>query len=268
MANSVLFGKYLPIESIIHRLDARIKIIATLIFLISLFINNNIYVLISTIIFVMILTTTSKVGIKKLITSLKPIRILLIFMIVFNLFFYRQGEIIFEFKFLTIYDEALTRTIFFTFRIVVMILYTSILTLTTSPLELAAAIEALLNPLKVIKVPAHEIGMMISIALRFVPTLFEETELIMKAQASRGIDFKNGKIKEKVRGIVALLIPLFINSLKRASDLADSMEIRGYTGGEGRTNLNESTVGRNEYIYLIIHLVIMTLIIAARIGGI
>ncbi len=261
MANSVLFGKYLPIDSYIHRLDARVKIISSLIFLTSLFLSGSLYVLLVALIFVLILAKFAKIGTLKLVSSLKPIRFLLIFMIVFNLIFIKSGDIIFELKFISIYSDAVYRSVYFTLRMIIMILNTSVLTLTTSPLELASAIEKLLKPLEKIKVPAHDIGMMISIALRFIPTLFDETELIMKAQASRGIDFINGKFKEKIRGIIALLIPLFINSLKRASDLADSMEIRGYTGGEGRTELHENKFGIDEMMYLGVHVIATSLVI-------
>ncbi len=255
MASSVLFGKYLPIDSIVHRIDARVKIVASVLFLTALFLSGSILVLLCALVFVMILSRMAKITVIKLIKSLKPIRFLLIFMIVFNLIFIKTGDKVFEWKFITLYSDAIYRSGYFTLRMIIMILYTSILTLTTAPLELASAIEALLKPLERFKVPAHEIGMMISIALRFIPTLFEETELIMKAQASRGIDFVNGKFKEKIRGITSLLIPLFINSLKRASDLADSMEIRGYTGGVGRTNLNEYKFGVRETLYLTVHII-------------
>ncbi len=261
MASSVLFGKYLPIDSFVHRIDARVKIVASIIFLSGLFITGSILVLICALVFVMIISRVSKIGFIKLVKSLKPIRFLLIFMIVFNLIFIQTGEVVFEWKFITLHSDAIYRSSYFTLRMIVMILYTSVLTLTTAPLELASAIESLLKPLEKIKFPAHEIGMMISIALRFIPTLFDETELIMKAQASRGIDFVNGKIKEKIRGVISLLIPLFINSLKRASDLADSMEIRGYTGGDGRTNLNEHKFGLNELLFLTVHVIATSVVV-------
>lgn len=265
MASSVLFGKYLPINSIIHKLDARVKIVSSILFLTSLFIIDNIYVLLCGLVFVIIIARVAKIKISKLIGGLKPIRFLLIFMIFFNLILIKEGELLFEYKFFTVYSGGVHRSVYFSLRMIIMILYTSVLTLSTAPLELASAIERLLKPLEKIKVPAHEIGMMISIALRFIPTLFEETELIMKAQASRGIDFVNGKLKEKIRGIVALLIPLFINSLKRASDLADSMEIRGYTGGHGRTELNDYKIGVKEVVYFGIHLIIATVLVVYKV---
>ncbi len=267
--SNVLLGKYYPIDSKIHKLDARIKIIATTIFLVSLFVNRSLMVMPFYLVFVFIVSIVSKVGLKSLIGSLKPLRFLMLFMAFFNLFFYKTGTVVFEFKFIEIYDEAIFRTLFFLLRIVIMVLYSTMLTLTTSPLELASAIESLLKPLEKIKFPAHEVGMMISIALRFIPTLFEEMNKIMNAQASRGIDFKNGKIKEKIRGIVSMLIPLFINSLKRADDLANAMEVRGYVGGEGRTDLNEKRFGTNEFVYLLIHVMILIAsIVIVVIGGV
>ncbi len=262
--NNILLGKYVDLDSIIHRLDPRVKIISTLIFVSAIFITKNIYVFSSLFILVLILASFSKVGIKNLFIALKPVRFLLIFMIIFNLFFYREGKLIFEYKFIEVYDESLTRTLFFVSRIVIMIMYSSILTLTTTPIQLAAAIEDLLSPLEVVKFPAHELGMMVSISLRFIPTLFEETDKIMKAQASRGIDFKNGKIKEKIRGMIAMLIPLFINSIKRAEDLADAMEMRGYTDGKNRTKIHDVKIGLKDYVYLAIHIAIVAVLVYIR----
>lgn len=259
--NSVILGKYYPIDSVIHRLDARVKIVATIIFLISLFINKSLIVLPFYILFIAIVALFAKIKFKSLFLSLKPLRFLMLFMAFFNIFLYKNGNVIFEFKFIEIYDEAIYRTAFFLTRLVIMVLYSTILTLTTAPLDLASAIEALLKPLEKLKFPAHEIGMMISIALRFIPTLFEEMNKIMNAQASRGIDFKNGKLKEKIRGIISLLIPLFINSLKRADDLANAMEVRGYVGGDGRTELVDRKFGSSEVIYLLIHIIVLVIII-------
>ncbi len=265
---SVLLGKYYPIDSKIHNLDSRVKIIATILFLITLFVNRSLYALPVFLLFVVIVALISKVSFKSILSSVKPLRFLMFFMAFFNIIFYKNGNIIFEYHFIEIYDEALYRTLFFLTRIVIMVMYSTLLTLTTSPLELASAIESLLKPLERFKFPAHEIGMMISIALRFIPTLFEEMNKIMNAQASRGIDFKNGKIKEKIRGIVAMLIPLFINSLKRADDLANAMEVRGYVGGEGRTDLSEKKFGTSEVVYLSVHILILVGIIIVEVGGI
>lgn len=265
--NNVLLGKYYPIDSIIHKLDARVKIVATSILLVSLFVTQELIVLPFYLLFILVIAIISKVKVKSLIGSLKPLRFLMLFMVIFNLFFYKFGNVIFEFKFIVIYDAAVYRTLFFLTRIVIMVLYSTLLTLTTSPLELAGAIEDLLTPLKRVKFPAHEIGMMISIALRFIPTLFEEMNKVMNAQASRGIDFKNGKMKEKVRGIVSMLIPLFINSLKRADDLANAMEVRGYVGGDGRTDLSEKSFGSREVVYLMAHVVVLVAVIIFEIGG-
>ncbi len=262
--NSVLLGKYVDLNSIIHRIDSRIKIIATFLFLIAVFLTNNAYYFIFYLGFVVTISIISKVGVKNLILALKPMRFLLIFMIVFNIAFYKQGNLIFEFKFIQIYDAALLNTLFFVSRIVIIIMYSSILTLTTTPLQLAVGIEDLLSPLKIVKFPAHELGMMISIALRFIPTLFEETDKIMKAQASRGIDFKNGKIKEKVKGLTAMLIPLFVNSIKRAEDLSDAMEMRGYTDGKNRTKIHESKIGMSDIIYLVVHILVLSTLVYLR----
>ncbi len=262
--SSVLLGKYVDLNSVIHRIDSRVKIIATFLFLMAVFMTKNPMYFIFHITFVMIIAIISKVGIKNLILALKPMRFLIIFMMVFNIIFYKQGNLLFEFKFIQVYDAALVNTLFFISRIIIVVMYSSILTLTTTPLQLAVGIEDLLSPLKIIKFPAHEIGMMISIALRFIPTLFEETDKIMKAQASRGIDFKNGKIKEKLRGLVAMLIPLFVNSIKRAEDLSDAMEMRGYTDGKNRTKIHESKFGMSDAIYLLVHILILSTVVYLR----
>jgi energy-coupling factor transport system permease protein len=196
-----------------------------------------------------------------MLNGLNAIKYLLIFMTVINIFVIKTGEPVISIGFVTIYFDALIHTLFLVVRLVLLILYSSLLTLTTTPMELTDGIESLLKPFEKIKVPAHEIAMMISIALRFIPTLIEETDKIMKAQTSRGVEFSEGKLKDKVMAIVSLLIPLFVSAFKRADELANAMEARGYRGGEGRTKFRELKWGLNETLFLLMHFVLMFVIL-------
>ncbi len=264
---SMLLGQYINKESIVHNLNPKIKIISSLLFVFSLLFTTNLYFYTILFLIVIILSQLSKIGMLRLLKGLKALRFLIVFMLVFNiLLFDGDGEPLFSFWIIDVYAAGLIHTFFLVFRLVIVISYTSLLTLTTKPIELSDAIEELLKPLQIFKVPAHEIGMMISIALRFIPTLFEETDKIMKAQASRGIDFVHGSIKTKIKGITALIIPLFIGSLQRAYDLADAMEVRGYSGTGDRTKLRVYKNTKIDIVYLVFHilLILISIILLMR----
>ncbi len=183
---------------------------------------------------------SSRLPLRYVLKGLRPILFLIVFTFVIQLFFTREGAVIFELGWLRIYEEGLRLAIIVSLRFFYLVSITTLVTLTTSPIELTDAIELLLKPFKVVRVPTHEIALMLSISLRFLPTLAEETEKIMKAQQARGVDLSAGPIKERLRAIIPLLIPLFISAFKRAEDLATAMEARGYRGGGGRTRLRES----------------------------
>ena len=237
MIRDITIGQYYPVKSKIHELDPRTKILATFVYLISLFVFDNIVGYVIAGLFLCNVIKMSHVPIKFITKGLKAIFILLLITVIFNLFL-TPGEAVWSFWKFKISYEGIIFASFMACRLVLLIIGASIMTLTTTPNSLTDGIESLLSPLKVIKVPSHEIAMMMSIALRFIPILLEETDKIMKAQMARGADFENGKLREKVKALIPILIPLFISAFKRAEDLACAMEARCYNGGDGRTKFH------------------------------
>jgi energy-coupling factor transport system permease protein len=243
MMDKMIFGRYVPAESVIHRMDPRSKLVLIFLFVCIVFLANNLltYGLLTVYTFFMI--ALSKVPIRFIYTGLKPVLLLVIFTLFLHLFLTKEGEVLFRFGWITIYEEGLRQGIFISLRFFLLILMTSILTLTTTPIEITDGLESLLNPLNKVKFPVHELALMMSISLRFIPTLMQETDKIMKAQTARGADFTSGPIKERIKAIIPLLIPLFVSSFKRAEELAVAMESRGYRGGEGRTKYRQLNWG-------------------------
>lgn len=237
--NNIMFGRYLPIDSYIHKLDPRLKIASLLLLLIAVFFDAGFLGYAVMGIFVIIITLLSKMRINQIIKAIKPMLFMMAFLMVFNLFFIQRGQLLWSFGFIKIYDESLLQTAYIFIRLVLIIIMTTILTASTKPLDLTLGIEHLLSPFKKIGFPTHEIAMMISIALRFIPTLLEETQRIMKAQASRGVEFSEGTFKEKIMSIVSLIIPLFISAFQRAEDLANAMESRNYNPEAKRTRYKQ-----------------------------
>lgn len=231
----MIFGRYIPAESPLHRMDPRSKLILVFLFVCVVFIANNAITYGLLALYTLFMVLSSKVPIRFLIGGLKLVLWLVLFTLVLHLFFTKEGDIIFQWGWITIYEEGLKQGVFISLRFFLLILMTSLLTLTTTPIEITDGIEVLLDPLKKIKFPVHELALMMSISLRFIPTLMQETDKIMKAQTARGVEFSSGPVKERVKAIIPLLIPLFIGSFKRAEELAIAMEARGYRGGEGRT---------------------------------
>ncbi|MCM8710765.1 energy-coupling factor transporter transmembrane protein EcfT [Clostridium sp. SYSU_GA19001] len=239
MIKDITIGQYIPGESFIHKLDPRTKILISMMYIISLFIVNNFEGYIFIIIFTVLSILISKVPLKYIYKGLKPIFILLIFTALINIFMTSGEVLLFRWKFIRIYREGLVLAAFMIIRLTFLIIGTSLLTLTTSPIELTDGIEKLLNPFRKIGVPAHELAMMMTIALRFIPTLMDETDKIMKAQMARGGDFESGNIFARAKNLIPLLVPLFISSFRRADELAMAMEARCYRGGEGRTRMKQ-----------------------------
>lgn len=235
----LVLGRYLPLNSIIHRLDPRAKIICMLFLLVAIFIPVGYfgYAILCGIVIILILL--SKLRFRYILKAMKPMMFMLIFLLIINILVIKTGTILFSIGWLDVYDDAIYQTLFIVVRLALMISITTILTATTKPLDLTLGIEDLLTPFKRVGVPAHIIAMMISIALRFIPTLIEETQRIMKAQASRGVDFNEGKFIEKIRGILSLIVPLFISAFQRAEDLAYAMEARGYSPDDTRTRYKQ-----------------------------
>ncbi|MEK3889029.1 energy-coupling factor transporter transmembrane component T family protein [Bacillus sp. FSL K6-3431] len=235
MMEKMIFGRYIPGDSILHRLDPRAKLLFVFGFICVVFFANNLYTYGSLLLFVGAIILLSKMNIIFLLNGLKPVLYLVIFTFFLQLFFNKEGEIILSLGAINIYEEGLRQGIFISMRFLLLVFVTSLLTLTTTPITLTDGLESILQPLKKIKFPVHELALMMSISLRFIPTLMDETEKIMKAQMARGVEFSSGPIKERVKAIIPLLIPLFVSSFKRAEELATAMEARGYRGGEGRT---------------------------------
>lgn len=236
MIRDITIGQYYPADSPIHKLDPRTKLAGTMIYIISLFIAKGIVAYIIAAIFLAVVIKISKVPYKYIMRGLKAIVFLLLLSVSFNIFL-TPGEPVFKIWKLTATKEGLILAGFMAVRLVFLIMGSTIMTLTTTPNDLTDGLEKSLGFLKVIKVPVHEISMMMSIALRFIPILIEETDKIMKAQMARGADFESGSIIQKAKAMVPLLVPLFISAFRRASDLAMAMEARCYHGGEGRTKM-------------------------------
>jgi energy-coupling factor transport system permease protein len=241
MMENMIFGRFVPIDSFIHRMDPRSKLLLVFLFVCIVFLANNTITYLLLGIFTIFMLTLSKVPFRFLYSGLKPVIFLVIFTLLLHLFLTKEGTLLVKLGWVEIYDEGLRQGIFISLRFFYLILITSLLTLTTTPIEITDGLETLLEPLKKIKFPVHEMALMMSISLRFIPTLMQETDKIMKAQMARGVEFSSGPIKDRLKAIVPLLIPLFVSSFKRAEELAIAMEARGYRGGEGRTKYRELT---------------------------
>ena len=249
MFDSITLGQYYQTDSVLHRLDPRVKLVGTFTYLISLFIVSSFagYLLAGLFLFAMI--KLSNVPFRYIVRGMKTILFLLLITVFFNLFL-TPGEVIWQFWIFKITREGVSFAVKMALRLSLLILGSSIMTLTTTPTQLTDALESLMNPLKKVRVPVHEIAMMMSIALRFIPILMEETDKIMKAQIARGADFESRNIVKKIKSLVPLLVPLFISAFRRANDLAMAMEARCYQGGEGRTKMKPLVyTGRDRIAY-------------------
>lgn len=248
MIRDITIGQYYPANSKLHRLDPRVKIMCTLFYLISLFLFENIGGYIVATIFLISVIRISKVPFKFIVRGLKPIIMLLMITVLFNLFLTNTGDVIFKIWILKVTNDGFRTAIFMAIRLIYLILGSSLMTFTTTPNALTDGIEKLLWPFQKIKLPVHEIAMMMSIALRFIPILLEETDKIMKAQIARGADLESGNIIQKAKAMIPILVPLFVSAFRRANDLAMAMEARCYRGGEGRTKMKPLVYQRGDYI--------------------
>lgn len=264
MLKDITIGQYIPGESFIHKLDPRTKILISLLFIICLFIVNKFIGYTVVIGFLLAVILIAKIPFRFIVNGLKPIFLLVIFTAVLNVFMIKgtPETLLYKFGFLSIYVEGLKTAAFMAIRLVLLIIGTSLLTLTTSPIELTDGIERLLRPIG--KEIAHELAMMMTIALRFIPTLIDETEKIMKAQKARGADFESGGIIQKAKSLVPLLVPLFISSFRRADELAMAMEARGYRGGAGRTRMKVLRFTSKDTIAFIVFALIIVWSFAVR----
>ncbi|MBE6040867.1 MAG: energy-coupling factor transporter transmembrane protein EcfT [Clostridiales bacterium] len=263
MIRDITLGQYYPGRSVIHRLDARTKIIATFLYIIELFLVNNFrgFLIAAAALFAVI--ACSRVPLKFIFRGLSAVFLIIAFTFVINLFMV-DGRVLWHWKFLTISYEGLSRAFFMAVRLVLLIIGSSIMTLTTKPVELTDGMEKLLKPLSKIGVPSHEIALMMTIALRFIPTLMEETDKIIKAQQARGADFESGNIVQRAKSLIPILIPLFVSSFRIAQDLAMAMEARCYHGGDGRTRMNEIKFHRGDSVAALLLIAFLGVIILSR----
>ena len=264
MMSDITLGQYFPARSSMHRTDPRVKICLTIFGIVLLFVARNFFSLAAVVLYVGLGMALSKIPLKLYLKSLKPILFIVVFTAVLNIF-YGSGEPLVQLGWLKITVNGILNSVFVSIRIVVLILVSSVLTFTTSPTQLTDAIERLLRPLAKLHVPVHEFAMMMTIALRFVPTLLEETDKIMSAQKARGADMESGGLIQRIKALVPVLIPLFVSAFRRAYDLATAMESRCYHGGEGRTKMKILKVGRVDWLVLGVSALALGLFIALNI---
>ena len=264
MFRDITVGQYYPADSILHRLDPRVKLLGVVVYIAALFIINNIWGLLLLGIVLAALIITSKVPIRIMVKGLRMLVFLMLIAVFFNLFF-TDGNILWRWWIFKISTEGILRAVFFGLRLVFVVLGSSLLTYTTTPTTLTAGLEKVFYPLRKIHFPGHELAMMMSIALRFIPILSEEVNKIIKAQLARGADFETGGVLKKAKGMIPILIPLFISAFRRASDLATAMEARCYHGGKGRTQMYPLTYQRRDITAYIVIIAYLALIIAVRI---
>jgi energy-coupling factor transport system permease protein len=266
MIRDITIGQYYPADSILHRLDPRVKLIATIIFIASLFVSNTWTGYLAATVFLAAVIKISKVPFRFMVKGLKAIVVLLMITLFFNMIF-TPGKPVFHIWIITVTREGVVLAARMGIRLIYLIIGSSVMTLTTTPNQLTDGLERLLKPLEKIRVPVHDIAMMMSIALRFIPILLEETDKIMKAQIARGADFETGGLLKKIKSMVPLLVPLFISAFRRANDLALAMEARCYHGGEGRTQMKPLVYKKRDVFACLILLAYLAICILLRVFG-
>ena len=267
MLKDITLGQYFPGQSVIHRLDPRTKLIMLVVYIVALFLAGSwvsyglMFLFLATVIWM------STIPLKSILRGMKPLVMILIFTGVLNLFFTQEGEVIFHFWILTMTTGGLARAVMMMSRILMLITGTFLLTYTTSPIALTDRLESLMKPLKKVGVPVHELSMMMCIALRFIPTLIEETDKIMCAQKARGADFETGSLMDRAKALIPILVPLFISAFRRADELATAMECRCYQGGEGRTKMKLLRYHREDFLsYGVGAVLLVTVIVLKSVG--
>ena len=263
MIKDITIGQYYPVDSILHRLDPRVKLLGTFLFIVTLFIFRSFFGYLIVLAFFAAIIGLSKVPLRFILRGMKAVLVLFIFTVFFNLFFLPGNEI-FRWGIIKITDYGLYKAVFMGIRLTFLILGSSLMTFTTTPNQLTDGLEKVMRPLNRIKVPVHEIAMMMSIALRFIPILMEETDKIMKAQMARGADFESGGLLKRAKSLIPLLVPLFVSAFRRANDLAMAMEARCYRGGTGRTKMKPLSYKGSDFAAYMVLLLYLALVIGTR----
>ncbi len=263
--NNIALGKYIPLNSFVHKLDPRTKIIAMMILLVAIFIPVGFvgYGIIGAFLFIVFIL--SRLSFSFIVKSFKPSLFMLVFLLIINMFIIKTGDIWLTIGTFNLYSGAVIQTVYIVLRLLLMIVITTMLTATIKPLDFTMGLEDLLSPLAKLNVPTHDIAMMISLALRFIPTLLEEAQRILKAQASRGVDMESGSFKEKIQAILSLIVPLFVSSFQKADDLADAMEARGYVVGAKRVRYKQLKFTFSDFITLVAVMVILVGLILLKV---
>lgn len=262
MLNNISIGQYFPGDSVIHKLDPRTKILFTLMFIVCIFASKGFLCFALIAAFAYLCMRITKIGLKFIVRGLKPILFIVVFTFLLNLFLSSGDDVLVKWGILKITYTGIRNALFMAVRLILLVTCTQLLTLTTSPIRLTDGLERLFAPLKKIKFPAHELAMMMSIALRFIPTLIEETDKITKAQKARGADFETGGVIKRVKSMVPLLVPLFVGAFRRADELAMAMEARCYRGGGGRTKMHPLVYKKNDYLAIGVSVILLACVIA------
>lgn len=252
MIKDITIGQYFNGDSLLHRLDARMKIILTVVFIISIFVCQNFYAIALMVLFTLVTVIVSRVPLKMVLKSIKPIAIIVTFTSLINIFYIKGGTTLVDWKFINITTNGVFTALFMAIRIVCLVVVSSMLTYTTTPTMLTDAIEKLLSPLKVFKIPVSTLAMMMTLALRFIPTLIDEIDRITNAQKARGANLDDGNFIERIKALVPIIVPLFVSSIRRACELADAMDCRCYTGGPGRTRMKQMKFGFRDFAVLFV----------------
>lgn len=264
MLSEMMLGQFFPGDSFVHHLDPRTKLIATLIYIVAIFLAQTPLTYGILIGFAFLVVLLSRLPILMVLKSLKPVWFIVVITLLIHTFTFPGQEILWQWQMFTVTKEGLELGVKMGLRLTLLLLFSSVLTFTTSPIVLTDGIERLLRPLKCVGVPAHEIAMMMTIALRFIPTLLEETDRIIKAQEARGADFGNGNMMKKIKGMLPLLVPLFVSAFRRADELATAMEARCYRGGEGRTRMYELHYHKEDILAFVVMLILIGVLMACR----
>ncbi|SCI48800.1 MULTISPECIES: energy-coupling factor transporter transmembrane component T family protein [unclassified Romboutsia] len=264
MLKDITIGQHYPTQSLIHKLDSRVKLVGTFIFMLSLFIINKFWPYLLVIASLLAIIKLSNIPFKYILRGLKPLRWIILFTLVINIFFLPGEQVIWSFGFLKITMEGISQALFMAIRLTLLVLGTSLLTLTTSPMDLTDGIERILKPFNKFGLPVHELAMMMTIALRFIPTLLDETDKIMKAQMSRGADFESNNLIARAKNLVPLLVPLFVSAFRRAEELGTAMEARCYRGGYNRTKMKVTILTKVDYVSYVLQFIYLGSIIVTR----